>query len=161
MTTPFVLVKSYKSAGIAILLTLLFGPVGLFYASVTAGLTMTFIIPVLLVIFIFLAASQGYAFLEFSVIVTLLIIAFYWLICILWAVVAVGEYNRKIEEEYSRQQAMLNDIKYTATQSQHASRVDDNSQTGYGSNTGKPSMQEWMKENPGKGINDYFMKFGT
>jgi len=162
MTTPFVLVKSYKSAGIAILLTLLFGPVGLFYASVLAGITMTFLVPILLFLFILLAKFQGNELFEFSIIFALLVAAFYWLICIIWAVIAVNDYNRKIEREYLRQQQILNDTKqHAAFQSQHTSNSVDKSQTMYNSNTNKPNLQEWMKENPGKGINDYFMKFGN
>ena len=40
MTTPFLVTKSPKSIGIAILLTILFGPLGLFYASVSGALIM-------------------------------------------------------------------------------------------------------------------------
>lgn len=164
MAAQFILVKPYKSSGIAILLTLLFGPIGLFYASVTAGLMMTFIIPVFLIIFIIIAASQGETLFDFSVIFTLIVIAFYWLICLIVAVSSVNVYNRKIEEEYARQQQILNDTKhYTALQSQPASQIMEKSQTLHNSsvNKSKPNLQDWMRENPGKGINDYFIKFGN
>lgn len=163
MTAPFILIKSYKNAGLAILLTLIFGPVGLFYASVTAGLTMTFVVPLLLVLSVFIAGYMGTAALDLSIIFTLVVIAFYWLICILWAVTAVAAYNRKIEEEYERQQRILSEIKDQEPRNiKVGSRPTDRPQQESNSlrNTNKPDMHTWMKENPGKGINDYFMKFG-
>jgi hypothetical protein len=53
MTAPFFVTKSPKSIGIAILLTILFGPIGLFYASVSGALIMILvpIFPILLLVF--------------------------------------------------------------------------------------------------------------
>ena len=58
----YIVVKQTKSIGIAILLTLLFGPLGLFYASVTAGLIMTFTPVLFYILFLILfihGASEG------------------------------------------------------------------------------------------------------
>lgn len=159
MTAPFILVKSYKSAGIAILLTILFGPIGLFYASVTAGLTMTVFVPILLLSIVLLAYHTDVVLLDYSLIVVLLVGIFYWLICLIYAVTAVQAYNRKIEEEYERQQKIHNDTKQSV-QSVSSFQKLDNSYPVYHTNTHNPNIQDWMKENPGKGINDYFIKFG-
>lgn len=81
-----------KSAGIAILLTLLFGPIGLFYASVNGGLIMTFG-PVI----IFLISTTGRA--ETMILELMLVtyfILFSYLTCMIWAVVAVKRYNTKL-----------------------------------------------------------------
>lgn len=159
MTAPFILVKSYKSAGIAILLTILFGPIGLFYASVTAGLTMTVFVPILLLSIVLLAYHTDVVLLDYSLIVVFFVGIFYWLICLIYAVTAVQAYNRKIEEEYERLQKIHNDTKQSI-QSVSSFQKLDNSYPVYNTNTHSPNIQDWMKENPGKGINDYFIKFG-
>jgi len=67
-----------KSAGISIILTILFGPVGLFYASVTGGLVMT------VATFLLSLMTFGLAFFIM------------WPITIIWGAVAVSEYNSKL-----------------------------------------------------------------
>ncbi len=158
MTAPFILVKPYKSAGIAILLTILFGPIGLFYASVTAGITMTVLVPIVLILITLLAAYADVALLEYTVIAVLVVCIFYWLICLIYAVTAVQAYNRKIEEEYERQQRIHNETNQSLQFKPSFQKLDNYNQDNF-TNTHKPNMQDWMKENPGKGINDYFMKF--
>jgi hypothetical protein len=97
----YVVVKSTKSTGVAILLTLVLGPIGLFYASVTGGLVMT-LIPFLFA-FLFLFGIIGGA--GSLVLSSLTLLVFFglasWLICIIWAVVAVRKFNEELLENAS------------------------------------------------------------
>lgn len=110
MSTPYIITKSPKSTGIAILLTLLFGPIGLFYSSVLGGFVMTFT-PIVLVglsyYFLFLNITEGdYSFLDWTAdyfiefyIIGMSLPVLYWLINIIWAVLGVRNYNKKLEAE--------------------------------------------------------------
>ncbi|MEQ9265045.1 MAG: hypothetical protein RLN81_07495 [Balneolaceae bacterium] len=114
MSTPYIITKSPKSTGIAILLTLLFGPIGLFYASVLGGFIMTFT-PIALIgtsyyYLIYNVTEGNYAFfdwaadyfLDFYMIgVSLPII--YWLMNIIWAVIGVRNYNKRLEADAIKQ----------------------------------------------------------
>jgi 4-amino-4-deoxy-L-arabinose transferase-like glycosyltransferase len=98
---------------------------------------------------------------------SLLIIASltFWMINIIWAVISVRSYNQEIEEEAQRQNDFwLNN--HASTPNQVV--VNINQKTS-GGNTSvqqqsevltKPFIQDWLKSNPGKTINDYFAKFG-
>ena len=90
----YTVVRQPKSVGIALLLTFLFGPIGLFYASVTGALVMIFG-PLALLILLFSTLHSGAALFTFlgSMIVYGLL---GWLVCIIWAVIAVNAYNRKL-----------------------------------------------------------------
>jgi hypothetical protein len=85
--------KPTKSKGIAILLVIFFGPLGLFYSTVSGGIIMTLFAPAaLLSLFIKGAIVQSE---------TVLIIAVGWtilayILCFLWAIGAVDNYNRSI-----------------------------------------------------------------
>lgn len=165
MATQFVLTKSYKSTGIAILLTLIFGPMGLFYASVIGGLTMTFFVPIALVIVNLIGASQGKNIFEVTMTLSIVIVLFYWVICIIWAANAVNEYNNRIAEDYRRQQMMYEESIRNNLQSPVYSKIsaehkNENIYKAHES-TNAQSIQDWMKDNPGKSINDYYMKFGN
>jgi hypothetical protein len=73
-----VVVKNKKSMGITILLSVLFGPLGMFYSTVTGAIVMIIVsIPVAL----------------FTVGIGLL---FTWPICIIWAAVATNNYNKSL-----------------------------------------------------------------
>ena len=72
-----VVVTKQKSVGTAFLLAFLFGPLGLLYASVTGGIVM-FILGILIALITF-----GFG------------IIFVWIGCIIWAVVAAGNANKK------------------------------------------------------------------
>ncbi len=161
MTTQFVIVKSHKSTGIAILLTLLFGPIGLFYASVAGGIILTFVVPAILIILIFAGAIQSEAILLASLIFTFVISIFYWLICIIWAIIAVQDYNKQLDEDFKRQQILNSSYNTTQSYSNFSSPTESKqhivpSQV----NSNIPSLQEWLKENPGRAIHDYYTKFG-
>jgi hypothetical protein len=73
-----VVVRPVKSAGISIILTFLFGPLGMFYSTIAGALIM-------------LVVSLLVAVLTFGLglIVT-------WPICIIWGALAVGSYNKRI-----------------------------------------------------------------
>lgn len=87
----YIVTKQTKSTGVAILLTLLFGGIGLFYASIVGGIIMTLLFPVI-VFFLFFTghfiASIGLA-------------CSYYIICIIWSIVSVSSYNRNIQNESS------------------------------------------------------------
>jgi hypothetical protein len=67
--------RSRKSMGAALLLTFFFGPLGLFYASITGGVIMTILSIIVLPLTLF-AGSVGV-----------------WPICMIWAAISVNDYN--------------------------------------------------------------------
>lgn len=71
-----------KSSVIALLLTVFLGPVGLLYASVTGGIVM------IIVMFIVLSVK-----LPVPIIVA-------WIICPVWAVLAVNKHNKLLFRHY-------------------------------------------------------------
>jgi hypothetical protein len=76
--TQPVVVTPTKSAGISIILTILFGPLGMFYSTVIGGLIMMVVSVIL-----------GLITLGFGLLVT-------WPICVIWGAAAVGSYNKKL-----------------------------------------------------------------
>jgi len=73
-----VVVAPLKSIGIAILLTFLFGPLGMFYSTIAGGLVM------LLVSIVVAAVTLGFG------------LIFTYPICIIWGAVAASSYNDRI-----------------------------------------------------------------
>jgi len=69
-----------KSTGVAFLLSFFFGPLGLFYASVTGGLVM-----------LLLSVVIGIFTLGIGLVFT-------WIGCIIWAMVAVNKYNENLNK---------------------------------------------------------------
>ncbi len=69
-----------KSLIVAILLVIFLGPIGLFYASVIGALIM-----------LVMTAIIGFATFGFGLIIP-------YIICIIWAIIAVNSYNKKIIE---------------------------------------------------------------
>jgi hypothetical protein len=100
----YIVIKQPKNVGIAILLSVLFGPIGLFYSTISGGLIMTFIWPLILLFLIasgFLSSLTGdlsTGILFFTSAVILYIIGA-WIISIVWAIVACNRYNQEIEEK--------------------------------------------------------------
>jgi hypothetical protein len=78
MSAGPIVVVPVKSTGIAIILALVFGPLGLLYSSITAAIVM-FVITIPAIIF-----TAG-----FGLILT-------QPICAIWAYVAVTDYNKKL-----------------------------------------------------------------
>ena len=164
MTTPFLLTKSPKNIGIAILLTCLFGPIGLFYASVSGGLIMTLTAIVLYVLIIYGTLQNDYGIFEWPPVLFVVFGLTFWLINIIWAVIGVIIYNKGIEDEANRQ-IELWDRLHEKDQKQFVINVNQESPklniSGQGTTvSSKPSLQEWAKNNPSKSINDYYAKFG-
>jgi len=83
--TAVILTQS-KSAGVSVLLTLVFGGLGLFYISTMAGLVMT-VIEVILVGIAILTLGLG----------GLLLIPFH-IICLIWSIVGVRRHNERLLE---------------------------------------------------------------
>ena len=164
MTTPFLVTKSPKSIGIALLLTFLFGPIGLFYASISGGLIMI-ITPIILIVLLYAGVWQESSLLMAwtSGLIIIFILA-YWLIILIWAVIGVRNYNEKIEEDSQRQFELWNSL-HEKDPNQYVININKKSPNtnmpGQGNTmSSKPSLQEWAKKNPSKSINDYYAKFG-
>ena len=165
MTTPYFVTKSPKSVGIAILLTLLFGPIGLFYASVFGGLIMT-ITPLMLFLLVMVGLIRDNSLLlDWSLSLLIIFALTFWLINIIWAVISVNSYNQEIEEEAQRQNDFWHNHYASAPNqvvvniNQKTSEINTSGQQKSEIST-KPKLQDWLKSNPGKTINDYFAKFG-
>ncbi len=76
--TNITVVRSTKSPGIAILLTILFGPIGMFYSTIPGAIIMSLLTLVVGI------ATAGIGFL------------LTWPICVIWAAVAASRYNRRL-----------------------------------------------------------------
>lgn len=73
-----IIAVSPKNVGVAIILTVLFGPLGMFYSTIAGGaimLVMTLII--------------GFVTLGFGLILT-------WPVCVVWAAMAASSYNKTL-----------------------------------------------------------------
>ena len=73
-----IIVKAEKSMGITILLTFLFGPLGMLYSTVTGAIVMIIVNVVVAIIT-----------LGFGLLIT-------WPVCIIWAAVATNKYNKSL-----------------------------------------------------------------
>lgn len=80
-----VTVAKRKSLAVALILTLLFGPLGLFYSSVLGALIMIVIGATILAVFP--PEVQGSLFFGG------------WVICVIWSLIAVVNHNSKLPEE--------------------------------------------------------------
>lgn len=78
--TTIVIIGGQKSAGVSLLLTILFGPLGLLYSSVIGGVVM-----------IIASIIIGFITLGFGLIVT-------WIGSVIWGVIAVNSHNEKLLE---------------------------------------------------------------
>ncbi len=164
MTAPFFVTKSPKSIGIAILLTLLFGPIGLFYATVSGAIIMILLPLFPILILVFGVSQDNSVLMNLSLGLILFFALTYWLISVIWAVISVNSYNKEIED-VNKRQFELWDRHYEKDQKQIVINVNQDSskvnKSGQGTSmSSKPSLQEWAKNNPGKSINDYYTKFG-
>lgn len=72
----YIVVKSNKSVGMALLLTFLFGPLGMLYSTIAGGIIM------LVISIIIGAITFGFGLL------------FTWPICMVWAAVAANNQNK-------------------------------------------------------------------
>jgi hypothetical protein len=164
MAVPYLTTKSPKSVGLALVLTILFGPIGLFYASISAALTMIFAPVLVLVLFLIGILQENTVLMSLSAGFLLFFLLTYWLVCIIWAVISVKKYNKRIEYENNRQFKLWDSL-YGKGQKQVVVNVSRDfselSTSGQGqADSPKPSLQEWAKSNPGKSISDYYAKYG-
>ena len=67
-----------KSVGIAIILTFLFGPLGMFYSTITGAIVMMVI-----------SAVVGVLTVGFGLLLT-------WPVCIIWGAIAASSHNKKL-----------------------------------------------------------------
>tara|TARA_B110000503_G_C6929666_1_gene322238 strand:- start:126 stop:401 length:276 start_codon:yes stop_codon:yes gene_type:complete len=74
-----------KSLVVSVLLTIFFGSLGLLYATIGGGLFMTIGYP--LIAFLIVQSAPT---------ITLLMVVFWYMICIIWGIVAVNGYNRNL-----------------------------------------------------------------
>jgi hypothetical protein len=143
--------------GLSFLLILVFGPIGLFYSSVIGGLVMCFG-PLFVIGYALLTGSFDGLFL-FAVAYAVL----GYVICFIWGMVAVSNYNRRLY--MNQHQYSVPTSTYPEYQSAYGKIEQQPQAITEGiinnNNSGKPSVAEWQKQNPGKGINDYFNHFGT
>jgi hypothetical protein len=73
-----VVVKTQKSMGVTILLTIFFGPLGMFYSTITGAIVMM-IVSLLVGLF-----TLGIG------------LIFTWPVCVIWAAVASNNYNKSL-----------------------------------------------------------------
>lgn len=78
----YIIARSPKSVGLGLILTLLLGPIGLFYATISGGVVM-FIVDAAFALF-------GFMTLGFSLVVTVPLVN---VICMIWAYKAIVQYN--------------------------------------------------------------------
>jgi hypothetical protein len=81
-----------KSAGLSFLLTFFFGPLGLFYSTISGGIIMLFGIPILISLIIGLGTVAG------GPIIGIIFLVFGWIICVIWGLIATNRYNSKLLE---------------------------------------------------------------
>ncbi len=81
-----VIARQTKNMGVGLILTIIFGSIGLLYSTVIGGLIMTFFVQPVLV----LSLITGHHILSIS------IALFYWPICIYWTIKAINRYNSKL-----------------------------------------------------------------
>lgn len=79
----YMITKPTKSIGIALVLALLFGPIGLFYASIIGGIVMFFVCGILNAI--------GLLMMGVGLFVTIPVTG---IMCAIWAYISVERYNR-------------------------------------------------------------------
>jgi len=158
MSTPIVLTRSYKSVVLALILAFFFGPFGLLYASISGGLIMLFIPVVLCFLFILGLFQEDPTLLVWSFSLILIFTLTYWLILLIWAAVAIKNYNDEVDEDTRKmliaisskdQTNVVVNISQRNSEGQILTKVSE-----------KPALQDWLKGNPGRSINDYFSKFG-
>lgn len=81
----YVVMRSPKSLGIGLILTFFFGPIGLFYATISGAIIMLIIDAIFAVI--------GFLTLGYSLIVTAPLVN---LACMVWAYVKINSYNKAL-----------------------------------------------------------------
>lgn len=78
MNQTTVVVTPTKSMGLSIILTVIFGPLGMFYSTISGAIVM-----------LILTGIVGFFTVGFGLLVT-------WPVCIIWGALAVKGYNEKL-----------------------------------------------------------------
>lgn len=110
-------------------------------------------------------AQQNSLLLGWSVGFLIIFALTYWLINIIWAIVSVINYNSEIEDEAKRQLDLWNrhnqgkPNQIVLNINQNTSDLPTSGRETIEVSI-KPNLQDWLKSNPGKSINDYFTKYG-
>ena len=96
-----IVVTSTKSVGISLLLTLLFGPLGLLYATVKGALIVILGIPLAFILVgtvLAVVSSAAHPGGPIVLLLTLipLMFATMWVLSIIWSITAVNAYNRQL-----------------------------------------------------------------
>ena len=81
----YIVMKSPKSLGIGLILTFFFGPIGLFYATISGAVIMLIIDAIFAVI--------GFITAGISLVVTAPLVN---LVCMIWAYVKINSYNKDL-----------------------------------------------------------------
>ena len=81
----YIITRPVKSRGVAALLIFLFGPLGMFYSTITGALIMIFVILPFVIWAALITSGLG-----------LILVPFYYLACLIWAIQAANNHNRKI-----------------------------------------------------------------
>lgn len=152
-----------KSLGLAIVLTLFFGPLGLFYASVTGGLIMCLTPVLLFALFIFGAVADSSFLLASSLVLLIVFVISYWIICVIWGATAVSNHNNKVNDAI-RQAELLKQLKETKPTDTSTLNTNVTRQTSIQetqTNSDRPSLQDWRKANPYSTVNDYYRIYGV
>lgn len=101
----YVITKTEKSQGLGMVLTLLFGPFGLFYATVFGGIMMLFIVPIaetiLFVLYEWLMVKDhlndyntpNATAVGIGLVIFLISLFVNWIVCLFWSYRAVRNYN--------------------------------------------------------------------
>lgn len=124
-----------KSIGLSILLPLLFGPLGIFYSSIVAGLILLFPPGFFIVGFTY-RDFWGDPYMQSFWIVFIVI---YWPICTLISAIVAAVRNSR---NYKKQ--LLNAINQNTATIQSTNTHESN------------QMQQWLNDNPGSSVNDYY-----
>lgn len=124
-----------KSIVAAALLSLLLGPLGLFYSTIIGGLVMTIIPSAGILLLIRDSEHMIAGFLFFYYFAAYAI----WPICIAWACIATTVYNRKVAKA---------ELEYEELISMYPAQPETPS--------ADQKMIDWLKENPNKSIRDYY-----
>lgn len=132
-------------------LTALIGPLGLFYATVPA-VSLCHFSTVATCLILKGALGDDAALMITAGSLLILYGGFWWIICIIWGIIAVNNYNRKIMNEATSLSAFLNNNK--KYKEGPVKSIKSSFST-------KPDIKSWPKENPYKGVNDYYEKFGV
>ena len=88
----YIVTKSPKSYGIAILLILIFGPIGLFYSTILGGLIMTVVVP----IGVFFGIISGVIPTHNTGVLIFGGIGLYYIFLFMWSLTAISNYNERI-----------------------------------------------------------------